>query len=110
MRMGDPIPTFSYFAEELKKRHPDLAYLHVVEARGNNLMGEVEIKESETNDFLREIWAPNVLISAGGWSRETALAAVERPISSNELFAFGRFFLSNVRSCVPLWTNMLTVM
>ena len=30
MRMEDPIPQFSYVVEQLKARHPDLAYIHVV--------------------------------------------------------------------------------
>lgn len=31
--MSDPRPTFSYFTSEVAKRHPSLAYLHVVEPR-----------------------------------------------------------------------------
>ncbi|CAE6339894.1 unnamed protein product, partial [Rhizoctonia solani] len=31
MRMEDPVPTFSYVAKELAKRHTDLAYVHFVE-------------------------------------------------------------------------------
>ena len=30
MRMEDPVPTFTYLVEQIKHRHPDLAYLHVV--------------------------------------------------------------------------------
>lgn len=30
MRMEDPIPQFSYVVEQLKVKHPDLAYIHVV--------------------------------------------------------------------------------
>ena len=30
MRMKDPVPQFSYVIEQLKARHPDLAYIHVV--------------------------------------------------------------------------------
>ena len=37
MRMEDPVPQFSYVADQLKRRFPDLAYLHVVSpgATGN---------------------------------------------------------------------------
>ena len=28
MRMDDPVPTFTYVVEQLKARHPKLAYLH----------------------------------------------------------------------------------
>lgn len=31
MRMEDPIPTFTYLISQIVQRHPDLAYLHVVE-------------------------------------------------------------------------------
>ena len=29
-RMKDPIPTFTYLVEQLKKRYPNLAYLHTI--------------------------------------------------------------------------------
>ena len=48
--------------------------------------------EWQTNDFIREIWAPRPLISAGGHTRESALAFAER----GDLVAFGRMFISNV--------------
>ena len=48
--------------------------------------------EWQTNDFIREIWAPRSLISAGGHTRESALAFAER----GDLVAFGRLFISNV--------------
>lgn len=43
--------TFSYFAEQLKQRHPELAYIHAVESRiaGN---ATVDVDEAETLDFL----------------------------------------------------------
>ncbi len=31
--MDDPIPTFSYFVQQIVDKHPNLAYLHVVEPR-----------------------------------------------------------------------------
>ena len=31
MRMADPIPTFTYLVTKALERHPDLAYLSVVE-------------------------------------------------------------------------------
>lgn len=33
MRMKDPIPQFSHVISELAKRHPSLAYIHLVEPR-----------------------------------------------------------------------------
>ena len=33
MRMTDPKPTFSYLVGEIAKRHPNFAYVHLVEPR-----------------------------------------------------------------------------
>ncbi len=30
MHMEDPMPQFTYFVDQLKQRHPNLAYLHVI--------------------------------------------------------------------------------
>ncbi|KAJ6479267.1 NADH:flavin oxidoreductase/NADH oxidase [Mycena vitilis] len=59
-------------ATSLRAHYPDLAYLHVVEPRVDG--GEtVEIKEGYSNDFIRDIWGDRRLISAGGYTRETAI-------------------------------------
>lgn len=49
----------------------------------------------QSNDFIREIWRPRPLISAGGYNRELALKVAE---TKGDLIAFGRFFISNVRA------------
>lgn len=45
--MKDPEPTFAYFVRRLKEAHPDLAYIHVVESREDDMpdenAGEVRI-------------------------------------------------------------------
>jgi len=93
MRMQDPVPQFTYFVAQLRERHPDLAYLHLVEPRvSGNVDREVQLGES--NDFLRDIWAPLPLISAGGFTRESAISYAQT--HENELVAFGRYFISNV--------------
>lgn len=33
MRIPDPIPQFSYVVEQIAKRQPNLAFIHVVEPR-----------------------------------------------------------------------------
>ncbi|KAF7419211.1 hypothetical protein PC9H_001797 [Pleurotus ostreatus] len=91
MGMADPIPTFSYFVKTLRERHPGLAYLHVVEPRANGVV-TVEKKEGQSNDFIREIWAPKVLISAGGYDRNLAIQMADE---KGDVIAFGRFFISN---------------
>ncbi|KAF9489858.1 FMN-linked oxidoreductase [Pleurotus eryngii] len=91
MGMADPIPTFSYFVKTLRKRHPELAYLHVVEPRVNGIAA-VENIEGQSNDFIREIWAPKVFISAGGYDRNLAIQMADE---KGDVIAFGRFFISN---------------
>ena len=46
MRMDDPKPTFSHFVSEIAKRHPDFAFVHVVEPRVQGNMDR-EVQEGE---------------------------------------------------------------
>ena len=94
MRMADPLPQFSYFATELKTRHPDLAYLHLVEprAQGFAILRDEDLEERESNDFLRKIWAPKPLITAGAYTRELAIKTAEE---KGDIIAVGRYFISN---------------
>ncbi|KAK0447217.1 hypothetical protein EV421DRAFT_1929079 [Armillaria borealis] len=102
MGMQDPVPTFSYFVSEIKRRHPDLAYLHVVEPR---VAVDRPRKASalESNDFIRHIWAPKPLISAGGYTRESAMQTADR---KGDIIAFGRYFISNPDLTVRLKENI----
>ncbi|KAI5892083.1 FMN-linked oxidoreductase [Schizophyllum commune H4-8] len=94
MRMADPIPQFSYFVKELKSRHPEFAYIHVVEPRvhGPETVNEKDIEAREQNNFLREIWSPRPYISAGAYTRDLALKTAEE---KGDLIAFGRYYISN---------------
>lgn len=98
MTMTDPVPTFTYFANEIKRRHPHFAYLHAVEPRvaGTAFRDEDEIKPQEENDFLRKIWAPKPFISAG----HTRASGIEAADEKGDLVAFGRQFISNVSCCL----------
>ncbi|EIW60267.1 FMN-linked oxidoreductase [Trametes versicolor FP-101664 SS1] len=91
MRMEDPIPTFSYLVARLREQYPDLAYIHVVEP---GVLGfiDVEQRKEESNDFIRDIWLPRPLISAGRYDRDTAIARADK---TGELIAFGRRFIAN---------------
>ncbi|KZT00769.1 NADH:flavin oxidoreductase/NADH oxidase [Laetiporus sulphureus 93-53] len=91
MRMLDPKPTFSFLASQIAARHPNFAYIHVVEPLTNGNPDRVPVP-GESNDFLRKIWAPRRFISAGGHSRETAFETAEK---NGDLVAFGRFFISH---------------
>ncbi|KAL0947706.1 hypothetical protein HGRIS_013792 [Hohenbuehelia grisea] len=103
MGMQDPIPTFSYFASELRTRFPSLAYLHAVEPRisGASTRDADTVGVHESIEFLRRIWAGpgRVFISAGGYTREAALVRAESSPRDYDglvdLVAFGRWFISN---------------
>ncbi|CDO73612.1 hypothetical protein BN946_scf185014.g82 [Trametes cinnabarina] len=91
MRMRDPIPTFSYLVTRLREQFPDLAYIHVIEP-GVGGASDIGSSREDSNDFIRNIWLPRPLISAGRYTRETAIQRAEQ---SGELIAFGRLFISN---------------
>ncbi|GLB35701.1 putative nadh flavin oxidoreductase nadh oxidase [Lyophyllum shimeji] len=92
MGMEDPIPQFSHFVSTLKRKHPNLAYLHVVEPRISGNDDRLTDPSRESNEFIRAIWKPLPLIVAGGYIRETALKTADE---NGELVAFGRLFISN---------------
>jgi len=93
------VSVFSYLVEELRRRHPNFGYLHVVESRirGSFERDDPAVNE-QSNDFLRAIWAGKPWISAGGFSRDSAIKQADE---KGELVAFGRYFTSNV-SLVPI--------
>ena len=107
MRMKDPLPTFTHLVSEIKKRWPDLAYIHVTEPRQNELLSEnalleetvkarvVDVDISGSNDRLREIWAPRPYISCGGYDRALGIKTAEE---RGDLIAYGRPFIANVSS------------
>ncbi|KAH9945558.1 hypothetical protein B0H21DRAFT_823022 [Amylocystis lapponica] len=102
MRMDDPIPTFSHFVTRLAELHPDLAYLHVVDPRVTGYEDHA-VSEQDSNDFIRKIWAPRPLISAGGFTREKALTSAEE---TGDLIAFGRHYIANPDLPLKLRNNL----
>ncbi|KAK0184553.1 hypothetical protein F5146DRAFT_241665 [Armillaria mellea] len=92
MRMADPVPTFAYLVTKIGQRHADLAYLHVVEPRVSGTVTRDDVSAHESNGFIRDLWAPRPLISAGGYKREEAMKAADE---KGDLVAFGRYFISN---------------
>lgn len=103
MGMADPKPTFTHLVSQIKKSHPYLAYIHFIEPRiaGDNDKTDGAHGTEASNDFIRDIWTPNPIISAGGYTRQTALERAEK--NDGELIAFGRQFLANVRVFVSFW-------
>jgi len=104
MRMEDPLimATFEYLVGQFVQRHPDLAYLHLVEpvVAGNS---DRERSSRESNDFIREIWSPRRIISAGGYTREHAMEIAD---TKGDLIAFGRAFIGNPDLPIRLQKNL----
>ncbi|KAI0063310.1 NADH:flavin oxidoreductase/NADH oxidase [Artomyces pyxidatus] len=88
MHMPDPIPTFSALVTKIVEKHPELAYIHVVEPEGE----QQGIPTTESNKFLRDIWGPRPFIAAAGFDREKAIKTVEE---QGGLVAFGKLFIAN---------------
>ena len=95
MHFDHPKPTYTYLVTQLRDRYPGLAYLHVVEPRADGHETVEVIKDGYSNDFIRHIWGDRRLISSGGYTRETALAAAEE---KGDLIAFSRLYIANVSS------------
>ena len=86
MRMDDPKPTFGYLVQKIKELHPNFAFIDVVEV-------ERPRDGKESNEFLREIWAPKVFSSNSGYDRQKGMELADR---TGGLVTYGRYFLANV--------------
>ena len=88
---SDPKTTFTTLVQELNRSHGDLAYLHIVEpGTGDGSDGKFEARQA--SKAMRPHWN-GVLISANGYTPETAQVAVEE--GTSDLVAFGRQFIAN---------------
>jgi NADPH2 dehydrogenase len=81
---------------ELRDRHPDLAFIHVVEPRVDGFT-EKTPGEFESNEFIRKIWGTRPFISAGGHTRESGMEYADK---YGDLIAYGRKFIGNVSGCL----------
>ncbi len=48
---------------------------------------------AQSNEFIRKIWHPRPMVSAGAYTREKAIKVAEQ---TGQLIAFGRLYVSNV--------------
>jgi N-ethylmaleimide reductase len=88
----DPIPLYTHVIKALDPL--GLAYLHFVEPRSSGA-GRAEVNHQNVPSAMvlfRPIWS-GVLISAGGFTGETAEAAIAA--GHADAIAFGRIFISN---------------
>ncbi|KAK1232842.1 hypothetical protein PQX77_004008 [Marasmius sp. AFHP31] len=96
----DPVPTYSYLVKELKKAHPTLAYIHVVDPRVDGVTNVDPGNRS--NEFIRELWTKGPggdeaedgrrLISAGNYDLKSGTELAD---TKGDLVAYGRLFISN---------------
>jgi N-ethylmaleimide reductase len=89
---ADPMPLYSHVIRSLDPL--GLAYLHFIEPRSSGA-GRAEVNHQNVPSAMvlfRPIWR-GVLISAGGFTGETAEAAVAG--GHADAIAFGRIFISN---------------
>ncbi|KAM0791624.1 hypothetical protein ACM66B_006063 [Microbotryomycetes sp. NB124-2] len=85
--------TFSYLVSTIKREFPDLAYLHLTQPRIAGGFDNDKAQESESLDFLLELYQPQRVILAGGYTPEQALKDADK--WPNCMIAFGRHFISN---------------
>jgi len=89
---ADPMPLYSHVVTALDEL--GLAYLHVIEPRSSGA-GRAEVNHQNVPSAMvlfRPFWS-GVLISAGGFTGETAEAAIAE--GHADAIAFGRIFISN---------------
>lgn len=89
---ADPLPLYTHVIRHLGGL--GLAYLHFVEPHSSGA-GRAEVDHKgvpAAMELFRPIW-PGVLITAGGFTAESAEAAVAS--GHADMVAFGRYFISN---------------
>lgn len=92
MSDSDPAPLYRHVATELGRR--ELAYLHVVEPRAdqNSDVNALDPNAPDAAEHVKQAFGGKV-ISAGGYVRETAEAAIAA--GRADAIAFGRLFIAN---------------
>jgi N-ethylmaleimide reductase len=89
---ADPMPLYTHVIQSLDLF--ELAYLHFIEPRSSGA-GRAEVNHQNVPSAMvlfRPVWS-GVLISAGGFTGETAEAAIAA--GHADAIAFGRIFISN---------------
>jgi N-ethylmaleimide reductase len=89
---ADPMPLYTHVVQSLQPF--GLAYLHFIEPRSSGA-GRAEVNHQNVPsamELFRPIWK-GVLITAGGFTGETADAAIAAGLA--DAIAFGRIFISN---------------
>lgn len=92
MRMADPVPTFTYLAEQMKAFR--LAYAHVVESR---IAGNADVEATDQLDFFLQAYGnASPVVIAGGYKPDSAREAADVKYKDYDaVIGFGRPFISN---------------
>lgn len=104
MQDDNPLETWGYVTSRLQEKHPNLAYLHFIEARSSFYNDEVNI--IDTLDPYRRLWK-GPFITAGGFSNAIS-HSVNVAQRTGNLIAYGRAFIANpdlpnrIRKQLPL--------
>lgn len=104
MQDDNPLETWGYVTSRLQEKHPNLAYLHFIEARSSFYNDEVNIVD--TLDPYRRLWK-GPFITAGGFSNAIS-HSVNVAQRTGNLIAYGRAFIANpdlpnrIRKQLPL--------
>lgn len=89
---ASPLELFQYVIQELSKQ--EIAYLHLIEARGSEIGLTDELhRDAPNNAALFRSHFSGPLLSAAAYNPETASQAVEQRRA--DAIAFGRLFLAN---------------
>ncbi|KAJ1325398.1 NADPH2 dehydrogenase [Microdochium nivale] len=97
---SDPIEQFTHLMRALKELNLPLAYISLVEPRGDPavlFMGADQPHAAKTLDFILEIWDnQSPVLVGGGYDPESAVKAVDGHYAKwDVLIVFGRHFLAN---------------
>lgn len=96
MGMKNPIPTYTYLISQLRERHPNLAYIHIIQSRDLD-------NPKQSSEVFHDLWLSRLLIVTDGFTREKALTAAK---CEGILVAFGRHFISNVSGSIDMKYKM----
>jgi N-ethylmaleimide reductase len=89
---SDTVPHFTYVIHELSKR--SLAYLHMIEPRASSIgfADDASVDSANNASLFRHVFE-GPMITAGGYTTEMAIAAIESKLA--DAVAFGRMFIAN---------------
>ncbi|CCO28593.1 Festuclavine dehydrogenase subunit FgaOx3 OS=Neosartorya fumigata (strain ATCC MYA-4609 / Af293 / CBS 101355 / FGSC A1100) GN=fgaOx3 PE=3 SV=1 [Rhizoctonia solani AG-1 IB] len=97
MGMKNPVPTYTHIIAGLAEKHPELAYIHMIEPGINSAddgtTQELDEGVTASNDFAFQIWSPRTYLTGGGYNHKSAPKTADK--LENTAIVIGRLFISN---------------